>query len=111
MAYPSIHYGSFGDEKVTSLTKINGLPLGIQMVLPDGKEFLHARVGGTAVAQSTGMGRVFIAATGAAGVAATTYANALAASVDYAVGATTIVLATNTAAVTANQFADGTLPV
>src|SRR3990167_4254373 len=47
MAYPSVHYGNFGDEKVTSTAKINGLPLGIEMVLPDGRKAVHARIGGT----------------------------------------------------------------
>ena len=49
MAYPSVVYGSFGDEKVTSTSKIGSLPLGTRMELPDGRTFRHARVGGTAL--------------------------------------------------------------
>ena len=50
MGIPSIIYGDYGDEKVTSSTKIGNLPLGQLMRLPDGRKYRHARSGGTALA-------------------------------------------------------------
>lgn len=49
MSFPHTFYGSYGDEKVTSTSKIGGLPLGTVMMLPDGREYRHARNGGTAL--------------------------------------------------------------
>jgi len=43
MSYPNVIYGDYGDEKVTSATKIGSLPLGQLMILPDGRMFRHAR--------------------------------------------------------------------
>ena len=43
MAFPVTIQGSFGDEKVTSLTKKNRI--GARMVLPDGSEFVYAYAG------------------------------------------------------------------
>jgi len=40
---PNIQYGDYGDEKVTSSTRIGGLPLGAKMVFLDGREFRHAK--------------------------------------------------------------------
>ncbi|KKL16382.1 hypothetical protein LCGC14_2496170, partial [marine sediment metagenome] len=42
MAFPNVIYGRYGDEKVAQSTKIGGLPLGQEMVLPDGREFRHS---------------------------------------------------------------------
>lgn len=53
MGTPSIIYGDYGDEKVTSSTKIGSLPLGQIMKLPDGRIYRHARSGGTALAVGT----------------------------------------------------------
>ncbi len=49
MSFPNIHYGSFGDEKVTSTSRIGGLPIGTRMELPDGRAFRLARAGSAAV--------------------------------------------------------------
>ena len=65
MAYPNVHYGDFGDERVTSSTKIGNLPLGQRMILGDGSEYLHSRVGGTAMAVGNIMqGEALAAGTG-----------------------------------------------
>lgn len=47
-SFPCVIYGEFGDEKVAQSTKIGGLPLGTRMMLPDGREFAHARMSATA---------------------------------------------------------------
>lgn len=49
MAFPSVVYGNYGDEKVTSTSKIGGLPLGTEMQLPDGRKFHHIKNGGVAL--------------------------------------------------------------
>lgn len=49
MSYPNVIFGTFGDEKVTSTSKIGGLPLGTEMLLPDGRKFRHAMAGATAI--------------------------------------------------------------
>ena len=49
MSFPNIIYGDFGDEKVTSSTRIGNLPLGAKMVLPDGSEYAHAKASATAL--------------------------------------------------------------
>lgn len=106
MAFPAIHYGNFGDEKVTSTAKIAGLPLGIKMVFPDGREFVHARAGGTALVA----GKLYQASTAHQALADTIYAKSLLPSAAYAVGATTIAMtAGGTTAVLLDQFADGFL--
>ncbi len=48
MAYPHVIYGSYGDEKVTSTSRIGNVPLGTKMVLPDGREFRQGRLGAAA---------------------------------------------------------------
>ena len=48
-SFSSIVELSFGDEKVAQSTKIGGLPLGIEGRLPDGRQLVHVRNGGTAV--------------------------------------------------------------
>jgi len=49
MSYPCLVFGSFGDEKAASSTKIGSLPLGTRMMLPDGRLFAHARASATAL--------------------------------------------------------------
>lgn len=49
MSFPGIIYGSYGDEMVSQSTKIGTLPLGQRMVLPDGRQYVHAKAGGTAL--------------------------------------------------------------
>jgi hypothetical protein len=105
MAFPAVHYGNFGDEKVTSSSKIGGLPLGTKMVLPDGREFRHAYCSGTAIA----VGKVYQTQVQ---IADAQYA---AGSVTVAVAAantTTVGIKTGgTTAITTDQFADGHLIV
>jgi hypothetical protein len=105
MSYPSVHYGSYGDEKVTSTSKINGLPLGMKMELPDGRVFRHARVSATAMV----VGKLY---QGVAAVADTAYQKTLAVSSGGGVGSTTVVItAGGTTAVTTDQFAEGEMIV
>jgi hypothetical protein len=105
MGFPAVHWGSFGEEKTASSTKINGFPLGIKMVMPDGREFVHARAGGTALVA----GKLYQAATSVISLADTMYAKSLVCSTT-AVGATTVTITTGgTTAVTLNAFADGFL--
>jgi len=107
MAFPAVHYGSFGDEKETSAAaKIGGYPLGYKMVYPDGREFLHARIGGTAAIA----GRLYQSTTSAVSLADTMYAKALVPAAVYAVGATTVAFTTGgTTAVATDRFAEGYL--
>jgi len=48
-SFPHTTYGSFGDEKVTSTSKIGGNPVGTRMELPDGKVFRLTKNGATAL--------------------------------------------------------------
>jgi len=50
MSFPNIIHGSYGDEKVTSSTKVGGHDLGTLMILPDGRKFRYAKSGGSALA-------------------------------------------------------------
>lgn len=104
MSFPAIHYGNYGDEKTVQTTKIGGLPLGIRMALPDGRMFVHARAGGTAIV----VGKLYEAATAAAasdgGYTATLTVAAA------TVGATTLsITAGATTAITTDQYEDGTV--
>ena len=100
MGYPNIIYGDYGDEKVTSTAKIGGLPLGIRMVLPDGREFVHARASATALVAGSSYQQAAIPAD-------TAMAKALAVNAA-AIGATTLnITAGGTTAFTVDQFADG----
>ncbi len=110
MAFPNVIYGRYGDEKTAQSTKINGLPLGQEMILPDGRSYRHSQAGGTtaldagvlvgASAEVAGHGGI----AGSGLLAATTVTDNLA-------GATAVVLLAKTAAVTLDQFADGVLVV
>lgn len=108
MAFPAVHWGSFGDEKVTSTAKINGFPLGIKMAFPDGREFVHARLGGTAAVA----GKLYGAATGAYTVADTLY-YALVPTSTIAAGVTSLIVTVGgtASAVTKDYFAEGHLAV
>ena len=104
MAFPAVHWGNFGDEKVTSSTKINGFPLGIEMALPDGRRYIHTRAGGTAIVK----GNLYQSNTALYSVADTMGAKSLVAASSYAVGATTVAFTTGgTTAIATDQFADG----
>ena len=102
MGFPSIVELSFGDEKEAQSTKIGGLTLGIRGILPDGREFVHARAS-TAAALS--LGRLVVQA-----AVAGTSVNVVAGSAA-AIGATTVVLTmpATTLCTRADQYADGTL--
>jgi hypothetical protein len=104
MAFPNVIYGDFGDEKVTSSTKIGNLPLGAKMILPDGREFVHAKAN-TAAALSIAAPIVQKA------VAGTSVNVAVAA--DVAIGGTTISLTmpATTLCTVADQYAGGFLSV
>lgn len=52
-SFPKMIFGDYGDEKVTSSTKIGSLPLGHLMILPDGRKYRHAKSGGTALVVGT----------------------------------------------------------
>lgn len=49
-SFPNIIHGSYGDEKVTSSTKVGSHDLGTLMILPDGRKFRYAKSGGSALA-------------------------------------------------------------
>ena len=52
MSFPNTVYGSYGDQYTSQTTKIDGLPLGTKMELPDGKIFRHCKAGGTTLSVS-----------------------------------------------------------
>jgi hypothetical protein len=103
--FPNIIYGDYGDEKVTSSAKIGNLPLGIKMVLPDGREFRHAH----ASAAGCVAGDLYQQNSMAA-VAGTSDANlyaGLAVAASAAIGATSLtVTMAGTAAVSKDLLAD-----
>src|SRR3989304_7297305 len=106
MGFPHRVYGWYGDEKAAQSTRINGLPLGIRMELPDGREFVHARAG-TAAALDPGK---LTQAPGAAGTALadTVVMAGVLTCASAAIGATSLVITVGaTAAVTLDQYADG----
>ena len=102
MSFPNEIYGDYGDEKVTNTARIGGLPLGIRMVLPDGREYAQGRASATAlVAGSSYQQAAYIA------VADTAFHNALAVNAA-AAGATTLnITAGATTGFTVDQYADG----
>ena len=90
MSFPSVVYGSYGDEKTAQSTKINNLPLGTRMVLPDGREFVHAKASATALIagdmyQQNSM--AVVAGTSDAGILTN-----MAVATSAAIGATTVVI-------------------
>ncbi len=110
MSFPNVIFGYYGDEKVTNSAKIGSLPLGVLMILPDGRQFRLARAGsaaslGAGVIVSTSASQVGhggISGSGLTASATTTY---------NAVSATTIRLLAKTTAFTKDQYADGYLSV
>jgi len=102
MSFPNVVYGDYGDEKVTSLTRIGSLPLGTPMVIPGGGEFVHAKAN-TAAALAPGQAIVQKAVAG-------TSVN-LAVAADVAIGGRTILLTmpATTLCTTADQYKDGSL--
>jgi hypothetical protein len=103
MSYPSVIYGRFGDEKKAQSTTF-GPALGQKMILPDGREYVHARAN-TAAALGIGVPIVQKAVAG-------TSVN-LAVATDAAIGATTVVLTmpATTLCTIVDQYAGGFLSV
>ncbi len=109
MSFPNVIYGDYGDEKVAQSAAIGSLPIGQEMILPDGRKFRHAKAGGTALVagvvvstSATAAGLGGVAGSGLVASATTTYNLS---------GATTVYLTTAKSAITANQFAGGFLNV
>ena len=100
--FPNFLFGSFGDEKVTSTSKIGGLPLGTRMVLPDGRVFAHARVGTTALVA----GKLY---QGKAGEANTIFIKNVALAATAAVAATSVSITVAGTALGAGVYDDGYL--
>lgn len=101
MSIPNIHYGDYGDEKVTSSTRIGNLPLGQLMVLPDGRKFRHAKSGGTALAVGTVLRQGWLADT--------VMDQEVTINADHAAGSVSIDIITGGTTVTANYYKDGYL--
>ena len=108
MSFPNVIYGDYGDEKVSQSAAIGGLPLGQNMILPDGRGYRHARCGGTT---ALGAGVIVASSAEVAGHGGIAGSGLLASTTvtDNPVGATAIVLLAKTAAVTTDQFAGGVL--
>lgn len=104
MAFPNVIYGRYGDEKVTAASAIGGLPLGQKMMLPDGREFRHARAA-TAAGLTVGALCVQAAAIADHGCGSADMMTTVAA----AIGATTVVLSSGTTAITADWYKGGEL--
>ncbi len=102
MAFPNVIYGDYGDQFTTSTTRINNLPLGHEMILPDGRKFRLARANSstalgpaqllTQVGQATGHGNIA--------------ASALTIST-MVVGASTITVTARSTVFTVDQYKDG----
>ena len=102
MAFPHTIYGDYGDEKVTSTSKIGGLPLGAKMELPDGRVYRHARVGTTALVA----GKLY---QGKAGEANTIFVKNTALAATAAVDATSVSITVAGTALGADVYNDGYL--
>ncbi len=97
--FPHKIWGDFGDEKVTSASKIGSLPLGTRMELPDGRVFAHAKSSATAQIAGT------LVKQKETTDAQTKFELAVAANA--AVGATSVTLTIGGTAVTVDQYTDG----
>jgi len=105
MAFPSILFGRYGDEKVAQSTTF-GPPLGAVMKLPDGREYVHAKA---ATAAALGIGVPVLQKVGG-GLAGST--ENLAVATNAAIGATSVVLtmpAGTTVCTIVDQYAGGYL--
>ncbi len=103
MSFPVVIFGRAGDEKVAQSTSF-GPMLGQKMVLPDGREYVHAKAG-TAAVVAQGVPVVQRAVAG-------TSVN-LAVATDAAIGATTVILTmpATTLCTVVDQYAGGYLVV
>lgn len=103
MSFPHIHYGNFGDEKATSSTKFNDMPLGQIMELPDGRRYRQVLVSATALVA----GKLYQTPVRPTD---TMYETSLVPASSYAAGVTSVAFTTGgTTAVTKDQYADGYL--
>ena len=110
MSFPNVIYGDYGDEKVAQSAAIGNLPLGKLMILPDGTKCHLARCGSAAsllagqltstLAEVAGHGNV--SGSGLLASVTTTY---------NAVGDTSVILLSQSAAITKDQYAGGLLNV
>lgn len=117
MSYPNIIYGDFGEEKRAQSTRIGDLPLGQLMILPDGRKFRHAQAGSATdlatgavvgtTAEVAGHGNISGSGLQASSVAH----NGVAVSAQNLSGQNKVVLRTQTAAVTKDQYAGGYLQI
>ncbi len=98
MSFPNVIFGSYGDEFTAQSTKIGSLPLGKKMELPDGRQFIHSKAGGTTLVRGN-----LTMATDTVDNNDTDQALASAASV----GATTVTITLGDAAVSVDYYADG----
>ncbi len=103
MSYPNVIYGKFGDEKVAQSTKIGAVPVGVLMILPDGREFRQVRASSTA---SVTPGDLTTAAAVVADHGCGT-ADKLAVAAATIGVATLTITAGGTTAITKDQYADG----
>jgi hypothetical protein len=103
MSFPNVIYGRYGDEKVAQSTTF-GPALGQKMILPDGREFVHAKAN-TAAALGRGVPIVAKARAG-------TIVN-LVAGADLAIGGTTVVITmpATTVCTVVDQYAGGYLSI
>lgn len=99
MGFSNIVYGSYGDQWMTSDDPIGGNPLGTPMVLPDGREFIHAQCGGTTPLAAGKLAQESV-------VAAASIIDLVVAA-DVAIGGTTITWTNTSDAQTVNQYAEG----
>jgi len=106
MGFPNIIYGKYGQEKKTQSTTF-GPPLGQKMVLPDGREFVHAKAN---TAAALGRGVPVVQKTVAGSVETS---DNLAVVTDVAIGGTTVVLTmpATTLCTIVDQYAGGFLSV
>ena len=104
MAFPVLVHGKYGDEKKAQSTVIGSLPLGSEMVLPDGRQFILGRAS-TAAALSAG----FLAAGSVVVTAGTSFGIGVSLAQTAAVGDTTIAVTLGATAVTADQYKGGFL--
>ncbi len=100
MAFPNVHYGSFGDEKVIR-TAQGGHPLGQKMELPDGSLYRYALVGEAIPAGQLAQSPLVIAA----------HDLDLVPQAAAAVGDTSILLTIPTTAITLDQYLGGSVNI
>ncbi len=107
--FPNVIYGRFGQEKTAQSAAIGSLPIGQEMVLPDGRKFNHSKAGGTALSagaltstSATQAGLGGVSGSGLVASATTTYNLS---------GQNIVHLTTAKSAITVNQFAGGYLNV